>query len=122
MKACYGISWAYVLGDVGLQTYNENEKGSPTSTIIRTATKAAIFQSTASMLLPMFTIHQTVHLVSAVLKKVGYKSKIIPTLSGLAVIPALPFMFDHPVETVVDTIYDKYWPLDETHTEKEKQH
>ena len=124
VRAGYGISWAYVLGDVGIQTYREKEKGSSTNTVLRTATKTAIFQSTASMILPMITIHQTVHVVSAILKKVGYKSKVIPTISGLAVIPALPFMFDHPVEHFVDTVYDKYWPVDEkdSHAEKEKQH
>lgn len=30
-----------------------------------------------------------------------------PTVSGLCVVPALPFLFDHPVEHAVDTIFEK---------------
>lgn len=30
-----------------------------------------------------------------------------PTISGLCVVPALPFLFDHPVEYAVDTAFDK---------------
>ena len=30
-----------------------------------------------------------------------------PTISGLCVVPALPFLFDHPVEHAVDTVFEK---------------
>lgn len=30
-----------------------------------------------------------------------------PTVSGLLVVPALPFLFDHPVEYAVDTAFEK---------------
>lgn len=30
-----------------------------------------------------------------------------PTISGLAVVPALPYLFDHPVEHAVDTVFEK---------------
>ena len=121
VKAAYGISWLYVLSDVAISTYNEKQKEtSTTGTVLRTATKTAIFQSTASMILPMITIHQTVHLTAKLLSRFGNKSKVIPTICGLAVVPALPFMFDHPVEHVVDTVYDKYWPIHSE--EKVKEH
>nr|CAG4715673.1 unnamed protein product [Naegleria fowleri] len=126
VKGAYAISWAYVLGDVGLQTYNEKQKNSPTSIVLRTCTKTAIFQSTASMLLPAVTIHQTVHWTSKLMLKFDAKSRVIPTISGLAVVPLLPFMFDHPVEYLVDKLYDKVWPVDhhsdDTTHHKEKQH
>ncbi|KAG2382735.1 hypothetical protein C9374_005315 [Naegleria lovaniensis] len=126
VKGAYAISWAYVLGDVGLQTYNEKQKNSPTSIILRTCTKTALFQSTASMLLPAVTIHQTVHWTAKLMLKFGAKSRVIPTAAGLAMLPLLPFMFDHPVEYVVDKLYDKFWPVDhhsyDSIHNKEKQH
>lgn len=29
-----------------------------------------------------------------------------PTVTGLAIVPILPFLFDHPVEKVTDTVFD----------------
>jgi len=111
VKAAYGISWAYVIGDVGVEAMRERERGSSSDIIMRTATKRAIFQSLASMIFPMFTIHQTVHLTAVLMKKFGRTNKWIPTIAGLAMIPALPFLFDHPVEHTLDNLYDTYWPI-----------
>lgn len=30
-----------------------------------------------------------------------------PTVSGLCVVPALPFLFDHPVEHVIDAVFER---------------
>eukprot|EP01088_Endostelium_zonatum_P006013 TRINITY_DN1811_c0_g1_i1.p1 TRINITY_DN1811_c0_g1~~TRINITY_DN1811_c0_g1_i1.p1 ORF type:complete len:268 (+),score=63.62 TRINITY_DN1811_c0_g1_i1:157-960(+) len=110
VRAAYGISWAYVIADVGVETYREKERGSDAETIARTGTKRAIFQTFASMLLPMFTIHQTVHLTGNLLKRYGKTNRWIPTIAGLGVIPLLPFLFDHPVEFALDYGYDRFWP------------
>lgn len=115
IKFAYGISWAYVIGDVSLATVAEIEKGSETNIVVRTATKQALFQSTASMILPAFTVHQTVHWSDRLLKKMqigGRLGKFGPTGIGLAIIPALPFMFDHPIEHLYDLVYEKVWPLE----------
>lgn len=115
VRAAYGISWAYVLGDVAVETMREKERGSSSEIITRTATKRAIFQSLASMIFPMFTIHQTVHVTAAVMKKFGRTNKWIPTIAGLCMIPALPYLFDHPVEHVIDKAYDSFWPVPGVH-------
>jgi fission process protein 1 len=104
-----------VITDVALETMREKERGSDPEVIKRIAIKRALFQTTASMLLPALTIHQTVHLASAIMNKFGGKNKWIPTIAGLAMIPALPFMFDHPMEHVIDTAFDRYWPVKGSH-------
>ncbi|CAN3364877.1 hypothetical protein DICA3_E19944 [Diutina catenulata] len=73
------------------------------------AVKGAIFQLVASMALPAFTIHSTVR-YSSVLFKNASNPKIKtwgPVALGLAVVPALPYIFDEPVEHVVDWAFDE---------------
>lgn len=70
--------------------------------------RRAVFQSLASMALPAFTIHSIVRYSAPVFAKA--KSARIrasgPTVAGLLFVPALPFLFDHPVEHVVDFAFD----------------
>lgn len=69
----------------------------------------AIFQSLASMGLPAFTIHSIVRYSGRALKN----SKNVrlrtygPIGLGLAAVPALPYMFDKPVEEAVEWIFHK---------------
>lgn len=75
--------------------------------------KRLVFQSVASMLLPAVTIHTSVKWASQLAAKsssVALK-KYAPTAVGFAIIPALPFMFDHPAEVVVDAAFDKLFEL-----------
>lgn len=69
----------------------------------------AIFQSIASMGLPAFTIHSIVRYSSRAMK--GVKNTRLRTWGpiglGLAAVPALPFMFDEPVEKGVEWIFHK---------------
>ncbi|KAK7208629.1 mitochondrial 18 KDa protein-domain-containing protein [Myxozyma melibiosi] len=123
VRACYGISWAYVLGDVsyeGYKTYLKQQdwltaasKGeAPTvekPNWVLTTVQRGVFQSIASMGLPAFTIHSTVRYSSAAMKNV--KNPKIRTWGpvglGLAVVPLLPYLFDEPVEHAVDYVFEK---------------
>ncbi|UZJ55306.1 hypothetical protein CBS101457_004626 [Exobasidium rhododendri] len=70
--------------------------------------RRAVFQSIASMALPAFTIHSIVR-YSAPLFAKSSRPRIRssgPTIAGLAFVPALPFLFDEPVEHVIDTAFD----------------
>ncbi|KAF3480804.1 uncharacterized protein GIQ15_06151 [Arthroderma uncinatum] len=63
----------------------------------------AVFQSIASMGLPAFTIHSVVRYSGRAMKNM--KSVFLRTWApiglGLAVVPALPYLFDKPVEHAV---------------------
>ncbi|KAI9022679.1 mitochondrial 18 KDa protein-domain-containing protein [Hyaloraphidium curvatum] len=105
VKASYGVSWAYVVTDVSLTAYSEKDKGTTGSDLREIVVKRAVFQSMASMALPAFTIHQSVHLGSWAFKK--YSTNPVmrrwgPTVLGLAVVPFLPYIFDEPVEIAVE--------------------
>ncbi|CDS81880.1 uncharacterized protein SPSC_00066 [Sporisorium scitamineum] len=73
-----------------------------------TVARQAIFQSIASMALPAFTIHSIVRYSAPLFAKA--KSQRIraagPTVAGLMFVPALPFLFDEPVEHVIDFAFD----------------
>ncbi|KAK5074948.1 hypothetical protein LTS08_005475 [Lithohypha guttulata] len=71
------------------------------------AAQRAVFQSVASMGLPAFTIHSIVRYSGKALKNA--KNATVRTWApiglGLAAVPALPFMFDKPVEEAVEWIF-----------------
>ncbi|QPG77190.1 hypothetical protein FOA43_004597 [Brettanomyces nanus] len=130
----YGISWSYVLGDVGYETWRARlrQKGSyypglrpwdPTPPANQDAAsryhgldwkwvgvKRALFQSVASMLLPSFTIHLVVKYSAGIFKGSKYPRlrAIGPVGCGLAVVPLLPYAFDKPVEQAVDYLFASF--------------
>jgi fission process protein 1 len=61
ITATYGIAWAYVLSDVALTGYKEHKAGAAPKDVAISVAHAAIFQSLASMIIPMYTIHTIVH-------------------------------------------------------------
>ncbi len=130
VRACYGISWTYVLGDVsyeawkaklrkegrytpGLKPWDSNipAKGDPTAATLAelnalpdwrlVALERGLFQSVASMGLPAFTIHTTVKYATKYAEK-NIKNAVLRTWGpiglGLSIVPALPYLFDKPVE------------------------
>ncbi|KAN0096430.1 Mitochondrial 18 KDa protein (MTP18) domain containing protein [Hyaloscypha variabilis] len=149
VKTAYGISWAYILGDVsheGYKAYCSNqrtlhpelpreaaqERYNDAKTDIKTLAQDAgvelvpgkvapindyrtvmaqrfIFQAIASMGLPAFTIHSIVRYSGRALK--NSKNVRIRTYGpiglGLAAVPALPFLFDKPVEEAVEWVFHK---------------
>jgi len=139
VKGAYGISWAYLIGDVsneGYKAYCRNQRLlapepgktpadatsalTPSNPDTSTGPKMnhipaledyraimaqrAVFQSVASMGLPAFTIHSIVRYSGKALKSA--KNATLRTWGpiglGLAAVPALPFMFDKPVEEAVE--------------------
>ncbi|GAA5890052.1 hypothetical protein JCM6882_009212 [Rhodosporidiobolus microsporus] len=117
VTAAYGISWLYVGGDVAYEGYKASLKGKEFApeqlqqVVGLTVAKRAIFQATASMLLPSLTIHSIVKYSALAIKKQGIQNtrvrQWLPSALGLGFIPALPFLFDEPVEHVVDQTFDK---------------
>ncbi|KAG8982656.1 hypothetical protein FRB94_007990 [Tulasnella sp. JGI-2019a] len=113
----YAISWLYLGGDVSYESYKAYHQG-PSATeaanfseptrIAMIATKRALFQSIASMALPAFTIHTIVK--RATKSFVNVKNPRLklwgPTCLGLSVVPALPYLFDKPVEHLTDKAFE----------------
>lgn len=158
VRAAYGISWAYLAGDVSYEGYKaylrnqralhpENEPSdgksitapnggerAGTSTTLgpgitggsvgaqqpegrvvpiedyrAVMAQRAVFQGLASMGLPAFTIHSIVRYSGRALKNT--KNVKIRTWGpiglGLAAVPALPYMFDAPVEHATEWVFHK---------------
>ncbi|BGO97371.1 Mitochondrial 18 kDa protein [Rhodotorula toruloides] len=117
VTAAYGISWAYVTGDVAYEGYkarmraHEMAPEAVQQVVGLTVAKRAIFQATASMLLPSLTIHTIVKYSALWVKKQGIQSirirQWLPSALGLGMIPFLPTLFDEPVEQAVDSTFDR---------------
>ncbi|KAK4628837.1 hypothetical protein CLAFUW4_08454 [Fulvia fulva] len=129
IRGAYGVSWAYLIGDVSYEGYKarirnqrvlnpetEEDKaaaaadpgrGVPAIEDYRAVmAQRAIFQGVASMGLPALTIHSIVRYSGRAMKNV--KNVRIRTWGpiglGLAAVPALPYMFDEPVEHATEWI------------------
>jgi fission process protein 1 len=149
VRTAYGISWAYIIGDVsheGYKAYCSNQrtlhpelpreaahdryndaktdikavahdagvelvpqKVTPLNDYRTVMAQRFIFQAIASMGLPAFTIHSIVRYSGRALKNA--KNVRIRTYGpiglGLAAVPALPFLFDKPVEEAVEWVFHK---------------
>lgn len=149
VKAAYGVSWTYLIGDVGYEGYkaylrNQKTLHPPPDEKDEKAIKAgesrslgpgitgdsigrhepegrvvpiedyrtvmaqrALFQGVASMGLPAFTIHSIVRYSGRALKN-AKNAKLRtwgPIGLGLAAVPALPYMFDEPVEKATEWLF-----------------
>jgi len=109
VNASYAVAIAYIMGDVAHTSWVESKK--PDGNVPRAAVHAALFQGSASLLLPAVIIHQAVHVTRHVTKRVGRFTRWGPTLTGLAIIPLLPVMLDEPCEHAVDSVIDYCWPV-----------
>ncbi|KAH7916766.1 mitochondrial 18 KDa protein-domain-containing protein [Hygrophoropsis aurantiaca] len=117
VSAAYGVSWLYLAGDVGYESYKAHRRGptpleaahfSEPARLAMAASKRAVFQSIASMALPAFTIHTAVKQAKKAFTNV-HNPRVKtwgPTLTGLAIVPVLPYLFDHPVETATDKAFE----------------
>jgi len=159
IKAAYGVSWAYLLGDVGNEGYKaylrnqrtlkgEEESGEQVPAAATTLSgekvqvgesrslgagitgdsvakhqpegrvvpiedyravmaQRAVFQGLASMGLPAFTIHSIVRYSGRALKNAANTRLRTwgPIGLGLAAVPALPYMFDEPVEIATEWVF-----------------
>ncbi|CAG7848289.1 SubName: Full=Uncharacterized protein {ECO:0000313/EMBL:CCA75211.1} [Serendipita indica DSM 11827] len=118
VTAAYGISWLYLTGDVGYEAYKAYRRGpsaldradgfSERTRIGMVAVQRAVFQSIASMALPALTIHTVVAQSGRLWKNAKNPRARAwgPTLTGLGVVPALPYLFDHPVEQATEKAFD----------------
>ncbi|KAJ7068011.1 mitochondrial 18 KDa protein-domain-containing protein [Mycena amicta] len=116
VTACYGISWLYLIGDVGFHSYKTHRNGpsaleaahfSETTRVAFAAVERAAFQSIASMALPALTIHTAVKQAKKAFDK-SQNPKLRawgPTVTGLAIVPVLPYLFDQPVEHVTERVF-----------------
>jgi fission process protein 1 len=163
IRAAYGVSWAYLIGDVGNEGYKaylrnqrtlKGEEESGTQTAATTTAggenvqvgesrslgvgmtaadnsvakqqrqaeggrvvpiedyravmaQRAVFQGLASMGLPAFTIHSIVRYSGRALKNAANTRLRTwgPIGLGLAAVPALPYMFDGPVEIATEWVF-----------------
>ena len=104
VRAAYGLSWGYVLTDTVLTAKAHYDPTSANNgyTVSETAISTLLFHSLASMGLPALTIHTVVAVTKKAILHAGYQAKWTPTIAGLAVIPALHFLIDHPVEQGIE--------------------
>lgn len=124
VQAMYGVSWAYIVGQVGKETYLEHAKESPPEVVRETFVRTATFQVVASLLLPALLIHSGVHGAQKIVKRLGQRYATSfwasprmqlwgPTAVGLAMIPPLPVLVDEPAEHLIESGFDIIYGKDE---------
>lgn len=139
VRGAYGVSWAYLIGDVGYEGYKaylsnqrtlhpHTDPGAPSTDKAHLhapghvpaidhwgarMAERAVFQSIASMGLPAFTIHTIVRYSGQAMKNVkNVKVRTWgPVGLGLAAVPALPYLFDKPVEQATEWVFHQGFEL-----------
>ncbi|KAJ9469530.1 hypothetical protein DIPPA_62117 [Diplonema papillatum] len=100
LRSSFVVSWGYVAADVGLETYKAEPSFSGTTgtALVRQQRQAAIerftFQSLSSIVLPFFTVRSIVGAARPHFQQAAW----VPPVLGIAVLPALPFIFDKPCQ------------------------
>jgi fission process protein 1 len=110
VKAAYGVSISYVIGDIIYHTWHAKEAGLSDTVVLRTAVHATVFQFLASLAMPYVIIHTAVKKSTTQFVKMGKFVKWGPSIVGLSLIPFLPLV-DEPAEFLIDGFFDKVWPL-----------
>lgn len=113
VRAAYGVSWGYVFADVGYKGYQlKTVYKADNYDLAMGCLQRALFQSFASMIFPMITIHETVKYTKKFFLSRPSLHKFAvwgPTACGLGVVPFLPFMYDEPVEYAVEAMFKRVW-------------
>ncbi|KAI8902471.1 mitochondrial 18 KDa protein-domain-containing protein [Globomyces pollinis-pini] len=125
VRLAYGVSFAYVGFDVGLEAYKSRVRGDTSVETGRVVLQRSIFQILASLALPALTIHTAVDFAAKQMKKYPQYPRLLkfgPTGLGLALIPALPIMFDDPIEIAMEKAFDYAWPLSEEAHQRAHHH
>ncbi|KAK0293357.1 hypothetical protein LTR91_003600 [Friedmanniomyces endolithicus] len=130
VRVAYGVSWAYLVGDVGYEgykAYNRNQAvlhptEVATEGVPAAATTTALANSVTGRVAPI-DHWASVMVQRGVFHIVRYSGRALknaknarirtwgPIGLGLAAVPALPFMFDKPVEMATEWIFHKGFEL-----------
>lgn len=111
VRASYGVSWLYCLGDVAYETHKRSQEGMKGVDLVRFGTERATFQAVASMAIPAFMIHSQVKIVQRITNRFGVAQRWGPSVAGLALIPFLPVLLDRPAELAIEWTFHKLWPV-----------
>jgi fission process protein 1 len=125
VSGSYAVAFAYCFTDVGWEAYKthkahtdpkseygqgEDGKKYLNMTVTQVVVERSTFQAFASLAIPAFLIHQSVHLAKTAFHRLGRFTKWGPSVVGLSVIPLLPLCLDEPVEQVVEWGFHHYGP------------
>lgn len=112
VSASYALTASYITGEVAYAGYQEFVKQSPKEKILDTVARISTFELVASLGLPFLLIHGGVHATQTLIRRAAIKSPAIqkwaPSAVGLGMIPLMPVYVDHPVEEVVEKVFDQY--------------
>jgi fission process protein 1 len=110
VNTTYAISFGYVGFEIAQEAYKSHSRSDHKYVFGTHVAKHTIFQTLASLALPAFTIHSTVKYSGILFKNVKNQRVLNwgPTFLGLAVIPFLPTLIDHPAELIVDKVFEPF--------------
>ncbi|KAG0659806.1 hypothetical protein C6P46_005009 [Rhodotorula mucilaginosa] len=95
VTAAYGISWAYLIGDVVYESWKAKGRASEMA------------PDHVSQVVGLTIVKYT----ALFIKKQGIQNirvrQWLPSALGLGTIPFLPFLFDEPVENLTDSTFDR---------------
>lgn len=115
VNASYGLSIGYCFTDVAWEAYKLHNRGYVTETkqpmtLTQCVVERSTFQLIASLIVPAVLIHTTVDIGKHLFKRIGRFQRFGPSILGLSMIPFLPLYLDHPVESGIEYVFERYGP------------
>jgi fission process protein 1 len=112
----YALTWGYVFSDIGFSAYNARKLHPENVAFLKDRVgRAASFQLVGSVALPFLIIHSGVKYSAKLFDRLAPSQRLVrawgPSAVGLAIIPLLPALVDHPVEQAVDFAFKKWNPF-----------
>ena len=112
VNSLYGVSIAYIGGDIGYQCYKSRDHG--TKYISYLAFDQTLWHGAASLVLPAVTIHTVVkytqkYITPSVMKRNVKIGRFTPLIAGLGSIPFIVSPIDHSTDFVMNNTFRKYW-------------
>lgn len=112
VRYSFGISWAYVSGDVAYEAYKARyERCEDAAHVGRGAAQRFLFQSMSSIVMPFCTLKTVMPATRMLLQRYVPRAPAwVPQAVGLSCIPLMPFVWDAPCDYGATAVFDVVWP------------
>lgn len=107
------ITFTYCFADIAYEAYQVKEEYKTSEEqdyyMTRKVVERSAFHGLASIVLPEYIIHQSVHHSKHIFHKIGKFTRLGPSLLGIAIIPLFPTLLDEPLERALEYGFEHYW-------------
>ena len=109
------ITFSYCFADIAYEAYQAKHdphltQGQQDYKMKQKIVERSLFHGLASITLPEYIIHQSVHHSKHIFQRMNKFTRLGPSIVGIAIIPLFPKLIDDPLEKALEYGFEHYWP------------